>query len=278
MKVTIVGRGRVGRGLAKRARIAALDVTLVDGKTEGKAKGDLVVLAVPDPVVREVAGRLRVKGALVHCSGSLGPEALEGRAPSVGVMHPLVSFADPARPPHLKGAAFVIDGDPKAVKRARRLARALGARPVEASIHGAAYHAAAALGANGAAALAALAVRVLEARGMGRREAERAMGALLRTVGENVETVGVPNALSGPVIRGDAATVRRHRDALEALDPGVRRAYDAVGPAILECARDAGLTPERAAEVERALLERGPDQGGGEREGKEHDAEDERQR
>ena len=95
--------------------------------------------------------------------------------------------------------------------------RTVGDRPVRAQVHGPAYHAAAALGANGAAALAAVAVRVLEAQGMTRRDAERAMGALLRTVGENVETVGVPTALSGPVIRGDAGTVRRHREALEAL-------------------------------------------------------------
>ncbi|GAB5540691.1 MAG: DUF2520 domain-containing protein [Sandaracinaceae bacterium] len=255
MRVTIVGRGRVGRGLASAAKRADLDVKLVRGGTEGRVRGALVVLAVPDPVVADVAAKLEVRGALVHCSGSLGVEVLRGRAPSVGVMHPLVSFADPERPPSLRDATFVLDGDDEAVKRARKLARRLGARPVRAQVHGPAYHAAAALGANGAAALAAVAVRVLEAQGMTRRDAERAMGALLRTVGENVETVGVPTALSGPVIRGDAGTVRRHREALEALDPGARRAYDAVGPAILECAREAGLDPERAAEVARALTE-----------------------
>lgn len=265
MRIAILGRGRLGRGLAKALRRTDHEVTLTAGRAPRRAalSADLVVLAVPDPALAAVAGdiavSLRRRTAVVHCSGSLGPDVLDAcraAGAATGAMHPLVSFADPQRPPALEGTAFVIAGDGPAVKAARRLARAVGARPVVAPLHGAAYHAAAALSANGAAALATVAVRLLEALGAPRRDAERAIGALLRTVGENVERVGVPRALSGPVMRGDEGTVARHREALAAVDDEARRAYDAVAPAILDCARRAGLTDERAAAVERALRRR----------------------
>lgn len=256
MKIAIVGRGRVGRGLAARLDGLA-DVRLSRGRAPEPGDAELVVLAVPDPAIAAVGSALSEtssRRSVVHCSGSLGAEVLGGG--SVGVMHPLVSFADPERPPDLEGTTFVLAGERRALKRARALSRLVGARAVTAAVHGPAYHAAAALSANGAAALASVAVRVFEQVGFRRRDAERAIGALLRTVGENVERVGVPGALSGPVIRGDAATVASHRVALEALDPEARLAYDRLAPAILDCAERAGLPEERAAEVLRALRRR----------------------
>jgi predicted short-subunit dehydrogenase-like oxidoreductase (DUF2520 family) len=86
----------------------------------------------------------------------------------------------------------------------------------------------------------------------------------LRTVGENVARVGTPAALTGPIVRGDAATVRAHRDALDAVDPDARAAYDALAPHVLACALAAGLDRARADEVERAFaaaLEEGPRRG-----------------
>jgi predicted short-subunit dehydrogenase-like oxidoreductase (DUF2520 family) len=263
MRAVIVGRGRVGRGLHQALTATAFEARLVRGRG-GLAlpNAELVILAIPDPALAAVAEALVLdRGAsVVHCSGSFGPEVLarcRARGVSVGAMHPLASFADPKRPPALTGTSFVIDGDRRAVGAAKRVARALGARAVVAPVHGPGYHAAAALSANGAAALAAVAVRVMGALGLRERDAQRAIGALLRTVGENVERVGVPGALSGPVIRGDDATVTRHRAALASIDPDARAAYDAVAPAILDCAVRAGLSEERASAVRRALRGRG---------------------
>lgn len=264
MRVVLVGRGRVGRGLRTALARASVDVTLTAGgnpQRRALAGADVVVLCTPDPAIASTAAKVSPMigdAALLHCSGSLDEEVLAPHSPR-GVMHPLVSFADPSRPPLVVDASFVIAGQPAARRAASRIARALRARPVVAELHGPAYHAAAALAANGAAALATVAVRVLTARGLDRRQAERAIGALLRTVGENVERIGVPAALSGPVIRGDVDAVSRHREALEALDPQARRAYDAVAPAILDCARRAGLDGGRAEAIE-ALLDGSADQ------------------
>lgn len=253
MKLAILGRGRVGQGLARALARTKHSARVLPGRAVSHVTEKTIVLAVPDPAIASVAARLDLRSTqvILHCSGSLGPEVLPGT--SRGVMHPLASFADPTRPPSLKGTSFLIAGDPRAVKRAKSLAKALRARPVLAPVHGPAYHAAAALSANGAAALAAVAVRVLAEIGLEEADAQRAIGALLRTVGENVERVGVPQALSGPIIRGDDGTVSRHRIALEAIDPEARAAYDAVAPAILDCARRAGLPADRVDAVRDAL-------------------------
>lgn len=257
LSVRIVGRGRVGRGLGRALKQAGIAAQVSAGRSSAVARAAVpTILAVPDPALVTVAEAMPIEpgAVLLHCSGRLAPDALRGcEGAHVGAMHPLVSFADPKRPPNLEGTTFVIDGDRAAVAVALRVAKACGARALVAPLHGPAYHAAAALAANGAAALASIAVRVLGALGASERNAQRAIGALVRTVGENVERVGVPDALSGPVIRGDHATVHAHRRALASLDADARRAYDAVAPAILDCALAAGLDDEAADAVRRAL-------------------------
>lgn len=263
MQIAIVGRGRLGRGLARALTQASWSVRATSGRRVRRAAvadADVVILAAPDPALptlaTTVAPWLAPRAIVLHCSGRYDASLLapcRDAGAAIAAMHPLVSFADPLRPPALAGTTFVIAGDRRAMRAASSIARAVGARPLRAAAHGPTYHAAAALAANGAAALAAIAVRVLARAGLSRRDAERAIGALLRTVGENVERIGTPAALTGPAVRGDAATVLAHRRALAALDPGAARAYDALAPQILACAREAGLDPVRAATVEGAL-------------------------
>lgn len=260
-----MGRGRVGRGLAAALRRSAeVRVSLASGRrpTRGVARADVIILAVPDAAIASTAATISAwigpGTVVVHCAGARGPgelDACKRAGAAVGVLHPMVSFPSPTRPPSLRGTTLVVDGDAQAVRCARRLGRAMGARVVVAPVHGPAYHAAAALAANGSAALATAAVGLLERLGLQRRAAERTVGGLLRTVADNVERIGVPDALTGPVRRGDADTVRAHRQALRRLDGAVLRAYDAVAPVILECARAAGLSADRARRVRRALAE-----------------------
>ncbi|MCB9622700.1 MAG: nicotinate (nicotinamide) nucleotide adenylyltransferase [Polyangiales bacterium] len=254
LRVAVVGRGRVARGLAAGATRAAL--TLVDARTPTSLDADLVVLAVADGAIEEVAaafdGLVPKHVPFVHCAGARGPEALGDLQRPRGAAHPLVSFATLERSPALAGTTFVLAGDEAACAAATRLAEACDARAVQAPIHGGAYHAAAALAANGAAGLATVGVGLLESLGMTRVDAERALGALLRTVAENVEAVGVPTALTGPIRRGDGDTVRAHRAAL-ASRPDELAAYDAVAPVILRTAIALGLDAERVAAVRAAL-------------------------
>jgi predicted short-subunit dehydrogenase-like oxidoreductase (DUF2520 family) len=264
MNVVVLGRGKVGKALARAWRKSSLRVRLTSGHDPDlRAVGhaDAVVCAVPDGAIAACAERLapRITPAQVvlHCAGArteLELEACRRRGVPAAALHPLVSFASARKPPAMRGTTFVVAGDPAAVRAGRQLARAAGARAVTARVHGGAYHAAAALVANGAAALATHAVRVLERLGTNRRDAERALGGLLVTVGHNVMELGLPGALTGPVARGDADTVRAHRRELARVDRRSSAVYDAVAPAVLEAAVEAGLPRARARAIRHTLL------------------------
>lgn len=238
MHVVIIGRGKVGKCLAQRLSQGEHRVTLEAGRrAKAASDAEVVILTVPDDQIAEVAGRLSAKlepgTVLLHCAGSRGPDELQGATRHTGVMHPMASFADARHCPPLAGTRFIIDGTSKARRAAARLARDVGATPVHAAVHGPAYHAAAAMVAGGAVALAHRAVEVLCRLGMGRRPAAATVAGLLRTVAANVESVGLPGALTGPVARGDLKTIGRHRRALAKLDRSALRAYDAIAPVVV---------------------------------------------
>jgi predicted short-subunit dehydrogenase-like oxidoreductase (DUF2520 family) len=262
MNVLIIGRGRVGNGL-KRALQASetLEVSAAGRrcKPASVAMADAVLLAVSDESIpnlaRTIAPHLKRGATVLHCAGARGTDELEACRASgaaVGVMHPLVSFASKQRSPSLCGTTFTVNGSPRAITTSRRIARACGARVVLAETEGAGYHAAAALAANGAAALAFVSVGLLERIGFQRRSAERAIGGLLQSVGENVQSLGVPGALTGPIVRGEAEVVANHRAALRSFGPDGLSAYDALVPIIVRCARAAGLAQAKASRILRA--------------------------
>jgi predicted short-subunit dehydrogenase-like oxidoreductase (DUF2520 family) len=255
-----VGRGKVGRALQRALSAAGIDCRLVAGRAARfPGAADVYLLAVPDARIRDVASRLTDQlgkaHVVLHCAGARDARELDvlaARGVATGVFHPLLSFAG-ARPSFVD-ATFTVLGVPRARRTARHLARALGARVVQLEAPpGPAYHAAAALLANGAAALAHLSAQVLAAVGFSPRAAEHALAGLLHSVAHNIDAVGVPAALTGPVSRGDGATVSAHLAALVAIDPKLARAYRALQPAILDSARAQGLAPSLARKVERAL-------------------------
>ncbi|MEM7135436.1 MAG: DUF2520 domain-containing protein [Myxococcota bacterium] len=264
MNIVIVGRGKVGRAIEHaliedgRHAVATMGKRLVSGPLEA---ADVVVLAVPDGAIEAVASSVApslTKGSVaVHCAGArdtapLTPCARVGAR--VSVMHPMVSFASARHPPTLQGKTFVVNGDPGAFSTIRDIARACGAEAVRADTTNPIYHASAALAANGAAALSFFAVGLLTRIGLSKGQAEHAVGGIVESVGSNVRTVGVPQALTGPVARGDVATVERHRRGLRRAPKGPRSVYDAILPAIISTAEAAKL-PRKHAKALRALLD-----------------------
>lgn len=263
MKVLLVGRGRVGSGLrAALAKSSELEVRAVGRSIPPSAvrSANVVILAVSDSAIESVseaiAPHLCADSVVVHCAGARSVHELDAcraRGAAVGVMHPLASFPEVRRHPRLEDTTFTVNGSRRAIAACRRLASACGARVVVAQTGDPAYHAAAALAANGAAALAFASVSILERLGFGRRAAERAIGGLLETVGRNVQSVGVPNALTGPIARGEPLTVKSHRSALRRVSRQGLAAYDAVAPIIIACARSAGLDKASADALRREI-------------------------
>jgi predicted short-subunit dehydrogenase-like oxidoreductase (DUF2520 family) len=260
----VVGRGRLGRALAAALREAGVPVRLVAGRahrTPALAGARVVVLAVPDPAIPDVASRLApalARGTvLLHTAGRVGPDVLRPHVDpriAVGVWHPLVSLSARRRAGPFAERTIVCDGDVRALAAARRLVAALGAQMLVASVHGPAYHAAAALLAGGAVSLLDASLGVLVSLGVPRPEARRALAGLLASVAANLDAQEPAAALTGPFARGDAAAVTVHREALFRTAPDALRLYDAMAPTVLALALRAGLGTDAAANVSRALV------------------------
>ncbi|MCX7623226.1 MAG: DUF2520 domain-containing protein [Thermomicrobium sp.] len=220
--------------------------------------GALVVLAVPDGAIAPLCAQLqwRPGQAVVHLAGAYGRELLEPAAragAATGAFHPLQTFAGEADPVAWHGVGIAIDADPPLAAELAWLARRLGAEPFQLDPHQRPlYHAAAAIAANGLVALVGTAAEFLgRAAGLERAQAVRHMLPLLRGVLANLEQLGLPRALTGPVARADRATIARHVEALAQAAPEWSSLYRELCRAMLPLARErAADDPERLAALE----------------------------
>jgi len=278
-RVFLYGAGKLGTALARALRTAGMRTTLRAARRglPRSIDADVVILAVRDRDVHPLAERMRGAGivpaaaVVVHVAGALDAEALAPlRASCAGVaqMHPMISFASPRVTPGLARGNVHVQGDAVAVARATRLARRLGMAPrTVPGLDMIAYHAAAGLVANGAVALSAVGAQLLVRAGVAPEIAPRMLGPLLRSVADNVERLGFPEALTGPVRRGDAAGVGKHLATLETKLPEAVPLYLAAALAQLPLARAIGDAAEESfADVERvvrAAQKRSAQQGAG---------------
>jgi predicted short-subunit dehydrogenase-like oxidoreductase (DUF2520 family) len=265
--VFVIGKGKVGTALARGLRARGASVVLRaarNGVPQRPIGADLLILAVRDGQLGALVGELLARHsvdartAVVHCAGSLGPEPLAPlRAVAAGVaqMHPMISFASPKTSPTLARGQVNVDGDPAAVRIATRVARLLGMVPRRLpGLDKVAYHAAAGLVANGAAALAAAGTELLVRAGVTPKLASQMLGPLLRSVADNVERLGLPGALTGPVRRGDARGVERHLEVIRSRTPGLVPLYLALVRAQIPLAKTlADADPASLEAIERML-------------------------
>jgi predicted short-subunit dehydrogenase-like oxidoreductase (DUF2520 family) len=229
--IFIVGRGRVGRSLAAAAERAGLDAGLISNEDLGSVStGAVVLLCVPDDQIAATAQRLApVAPSLVgHVSGATTLDALAPAAESGAAtfsLHPLQTFADGETP--VEGTPAAIAGSTEeSLLYARALAEKLGMRPFEVPEEKrAAYHAAAAMASNLLVALEESAAEVLARIGV--EDGRELLAPIVLRTAANWAERG-PAALTGPIARGDRATVQDHRVALAENAPELVRLYDAL--------------------------------------------------
>lgn len=221
-RIAVIGRGRMGGALVAALAGAGVQCDGPFGRGFVGAGFDVVILAVPDGQIA-AAVTLIVDGPLVgHCAGSLGLDVLGGR--EAFSVHPLMTVT--AAGAQFEGAGAAIAGSSaRALRVARDLALALGMLPVEIADHDrAAYHAAASIASNFLVTLEDAAESLLATTG-----ADRAiLVPLVRAAIENWAAVGGPAALTGPIARGDEATVARQRAAIEERTPELLTLFDAL--------------------------------------------------
>lgn len=251
---SVVARKR-GNSLARARRLATLTgARAVVGSEEVKAR--ILWLCVPDAEIAPAAvslsegfqGRGRIA---LHSSGVLGSETLEPlrrKGVAVASVHPLMTFVRGSRP-SLVGVSFAIEGDPVAVRAARRIARDLGGesyaiRRKEKK----AYHAWGTFASPLLTALLATTEEVASLAGVNTKAArQRMLPILLQTV-RNYGKLGAAAGFSGPLVRGDVETVRRHLEVLQ-TKPISRQVYVALARAALE------YLPAKNKKLLRSLLD-----------------------
>jgi predicted short-subunit dehydrogenase-like oxidoreductase (DUF2520 family) len=291
--VAFIGGGKVGTALAsllqargvdvaiagrsaaagkRAARTAGLDPSQAKDRAAAVEGARIVFLTVPDDAIEEVcreiagAGGWRRDHGVVHCSGAL-PSTVLASAREAGAriasFHPLQAFAGvDAAIRQIPGSAFAIEGDPDLASDLDRLAVLLGGSAVHLRANQKTlYHAAAALLSNYTVTLAATAADLLVREGLApdANTALRYLLPLLRGTVNNLEALGLPGALTGPIARGDAGTVARHLVALDKCAPEVLDLYRELAEQTIPLAREkSGLSEEDIARLRDALAGKEP--------------------
>lgn len=246
MRVQIVGRGRMGTALARALRDAGEELLPVGGRGASGADADVVLLAVPDAAIAEAAQRIRPGRFVGHLSGATGLGALRPHEQAFS-LHPLLTVTGAGAP--FAGSFAAVDGsDADSLEVALRLARALQLETFRvADEDRAAYHAAASAAANSLVVLEGFAEQLAASAGVPRG----ALAPLARAALRNWDELGAAAALTGPIARGDEATVAAQRAAVAERLPGRLELFDALAAAARELAADGRAADGRAERVER---------------------------
>ena len=235
LRCAVVGRGRMGSALT-----SALGLAEPRGRGADAADADVVLLAVPDGEIAAAAAAIAPGRLVGHLSGAT---TLAPLAPHEAFsLHPLMTVTGWSRPaggrpssqgrwpdagavhsPFAGATAAIAGSTDRALATARALAEHLGLRPFEvADDDRAAYHAAASIASNFLVALEGAAERLATTAGVERD----AFVPLVRATVENWAALGADRALTGPIARGDHATVERQRAAVEERCPELLPAWD----------------------------------------------------
>ncbi len=287
-RLAFIGAGKVGKAMARLLHLAGFPVAGVSCRSRAAARravqfigggraalrpataaraADVIFLTVPDRAIKPVCAEISSerafrKGAFVfHCSGSLSSDVLKpaGKCGAhVASLHPLQTFASAEHAVKaLPGSYFGFEGEAEAVEVASEIVAALKGKMVHVGKNlKPLYHAASVAASNYLVATTAMGVELAELAGVGKDVALKALLPLIEGTVKNIRSLGLTNALTGPVVRGDAATVAEHIDAMKELAPDLLAAYKALGRLALRLAREKGaLTPAQARRLSRLLRE-----------------------
>jgi predicted short-subunit dehydrogenase-like oxidoreductase (DUF2520 family) len=241
--IAIIGAGNLGRVLAGALKRKGyrVDEIITRRAKRPRLTADLVWICVPDREIANVANELSRLGdwrgkVAVHSSGALPASVLsklKGHGASIASAHPLNTFVAKSKP-DLTRVPFAIEGDRIAVRAIDRIIRDLNGGAVVFTVPAKQkplYHAMGAFASPLLIALLANAEAVGKAAGV--KDPRRALTTILRTTLDNYLEHGATASFSGPIVRGDSATIRKHLKELRSL-PHARAVYKTLAQSALE--------------------------------------------
>jgi len=285
--LALIGAGKLGTSLALALQQKGYKIIAVADVNEGAAReaaqalgaplsatdpaaaakeADLVILAVPDSAVKAVAENLAAKQAfkkgqiVCHTSGFL-PAGILVSLKLFGVytlsLHPFVSISKKMQADRLSGAYFALEGDAVAVEQAKEIVAALDGfsltiKPQDKPL----YHAAGAMASYLAVALWLGSEQALIKSGVDEESAGQMVTSMLHSLEENIKQDGLLASLTGPIMRGDLATVQGHLQALKNWVGPYEQVYRMLGQTVMEKAKEKGLSPEMFQKLAELLEEK----------------------
>ncbi len=282
-RVGFIGAGRAANALASALYGKGYRVTSVASRTLASAEAlaervegcvshvtlqevsdgcDLVFITTPDDTIGTVAGEVRWREGtgVAHCSGAESAAVLEAarkQGAIVGSFHPMQTFTAATQGAKtFDGVAFAVEGPSPLIDTLKEMSSALGGWPVEVRPeHRALYHLSGFLACGLMIAQIGQAADLWKAMGHTREQGLEVILPILRGTVDSLEAQGIPTALTGPISRGDARTVRKHLEALETHAPSLIPLYCHIALGAVKMAREKGGIDQVKEQELNTLLE-----------------------
>lgn len=276
-KIGFIGAGVVGGSLAVSLVNAEFRVVAVASRNYDSAKdlsdrvpgcrvysklqdvvnvADVVFVTTTDDAIRPVtnAQKWRTGQTVVHCAGANSLDVLDSATrygAMIGAMHPLLAFSSIENGyRNIPGTTFGIEADGETREYLNTLVYSIGGTPVDISSEDKAlYHLTGVMMGGLLTTLGATVAQLWEHLGLTRSEGVQALVPMMKSVSNNLETVGLPQAVAGPYMRGDVGTIKKHLDVLQARVPSVLPLYCQLALAGLPFCEEKGLESRSADEI-----------------------------
>ncbi|MBL7180052.1 MAG: Rossmann-like and DUF2520 domain-containing protein [Pseudomonadota bacterium] len=282
----IVGCGKVGKALGKFLTAAGYRAAGFAGRSLSSAReaadiarsghcsdapwevtrnADIVFITTPDGAIKDTCDSISRNNGfagnviVLHCSGALPSTILSAakvHGAYTGSMHPLQSFASADYDFNpFRGIIVTVEGDNEAVLAAKEIASDLSATAVTLLTEAKTlYHASAVVASNYLVTLLDLAFRLINAAGIAGQDAFNVLKPLIDGTLANIEKVGIPKALTGPIVRGDVETVEKHLKEIGSKNPELLALYKTLGFHTIAIAKAKGTISESAAAQLKKIL------------------------
>ncbi len=282
LKIGFIGAGTVARALAVGLHSQGYPVVAVSSRSQTTATNlaqlvngchgvsnnqdvadaaELVFIATTDDAISSVAAQIqwRPGHSVVHCSGADSVDILLSARKSgarVGVFHPLQTFAGFRQAvENIPGTTFALEAEEPLLTTLKDMATALGGHWIELGARDRViYHAAAVFICNYLVTLVKLATDLWQTFAIPPEQATQALLPLIRGTINNIDTIGIPGCLTGPIARGDSGTMKKHLGALQKVAPDLVATYQELGLKTIPIALKKGGIDKKQASQLKAIL------------------------
>ena len=281
-KIGFIGVGKVGTAFGVRLSqqghpvVAAMDILPAEAQRFAESVAgcrvydtaqaladdmDFVFITTPDDIIGQVAAQVKWHAGqtVIHCSGANSTAILAPAREAgchIGCMHPCNTFASIEQSlENLLGSKFTLEAEEPVLTDLKAFAASLkGSWMTLREKDKALYHAAVCIACNYMYTVVEMGVELFRHFGISMEDATSACMPILKGTINNIENVGFPGCLTGPIARGDVGTIQKHVAALQEREPAFVPLYKALGLQTIPIGLAKGTLSEEKAEELRKLL------------------------